>query len=119
MDLQNLAYALTQVAHTFGAAAFLRTRKRSQTMKIYMLHFDCHTATQASRVTADACVIGENLEQAEAVARDAIAQRDYTAGDLIAYSQLDEAQVATLSDYETALYLKALQRKPRVAVVFS
>jgi len=88
-------------------------------MKIYLLHFDSHRISHTSRVTADACVIGDDLEKAEAVAREAIQQHDYSDGALIAYSQLEEAQASTLTDFEAALYLKALQRKPQVAVVFS
>jgi len=87
-----------------------------------MLHFACrsrHADAGVAPLTADACVIDETLEQAESLAREAILARDYHVDELIAYSQLDEAQVATLGDYETALYLKAVQRKPRVAVVFS
>jgi len=88
-------------------------------MKIYLLHFDSKKNSHTSLVNADACVISDDLEQAEAVAREAIQQHDYAPGTLIAYSQLEEGQAATLTDYETALYLKALQRKPQVAVVFS
>jgi hypothetical protein len=91
-------------------------------MTVFMLHFGCHSSkggAAAEQVTADSCVIGGNLAQAETTAREAISHHGYSVGDLIAYSQLDESKAATLNDYETALYLKALQHKPRVAVVFS
>lgn len=88
-------------------------------MKIFLLHFDSHKTNDTAPVTVDACVISEELAQAEAVAREAIEQHDYSVGQLIAFSQLEEGEAASLSDYETALYLKALQRKPQVAVVFS
>ena len=91
-------------------------------MTILMLHFACRSRladARAAQLEADACVIDETLEQAESLAREAILAHDYRVDELIAYSQIDEAQVATLGDYETALYLKAVQRKPKVAVVFS
>jgi hypothetical protein len=87
-----------------------------------MLHFDClarKAGTSVPDVTADACVIDGSLEQAEAKAREAIEGHGYVVGSLIAYNQLEEAGVASLTDYETALYLKAVQRKPKAAVVFS
>jgi hypothetical protein len=87
-----------------------------------MLHFDCsaaHAKDRSQRVTADACVLGSSLEQAEALAREAIAGHAYQAEGLIAYNTLEESGVAKLAGYETALYLKALQHKSRVAVVFS
>jgi len=87
-----------------------------------MLHFGCSSEQPEVRTThqtADACVIGGSLEQAEAVAREVIEGHDYSAGDLVAYSRLEDDKASTLSDYEAALYLKALQRKPQVAVVFS
>lgn len=91
-------------------------------MTIFMLHFDClsrQAETSVPQTTADACVIDGTLEQAEATARDAIEGHGYRVGSLIAYNKIDEAKVASLSDYEAALYLKAVQRKPKAAVVFS
>lgn len=91
-------------------------------MTIYMLHFGCSSEqpdVHSKPQMVDACVIGGSLEQAEAVAREVIEDHDYRAGDLIAFSRLEDEKASTLSDYEAALYLKALQRKPKVAVVFS
>lgn len=89
-------------------------------MTIFMLHFDSSAdgATEA-HVAADACVISDTLEDAEALARKEIDARGYHAERLIVYSRLDKSQLPGLRDYETLLYLKALQHKPPVAVMFS
>jgi hypothetical protein len=91
-------------------------------MTVFMLHFDCFSKKTDARVpelTADACVVDGTLEQAEAAACEAIEGHGYRVGSLIAYNRLEEAKIAGLSDYEAALYLKAVQRKPKAAVVFS
>ncbi len=91
-------------------------------MTVFMFHFDCLSTkidSRMPRVTADACVIDGTLEQAEVSAREAIEDHGYRVNSLIAYNRFDEAKAAGLSDYDAALYLKAVQRKPKAAVVFS
>lgn len=89
-------------------------------MAIFMLHFDCRADDAGDeQVTADVCVISDTLEQAEGVAREALKARAREAGTLIAYSTLDKSRIAALDGDEALLYLKALQHKPSVAVMFS
>ncbi|HEY9147783.1 MAG TPA: hypothetical protein VIQ22_02135 [Gammaproteobacteria bacterium] len=89
-------------------------------MAIFMLHFDsCASGAAEAHVTADACAITDTLEDAEALARKAIDARGYHVDHLIVYSRLEKSQLAGLREYETLLYLKALKRKPSVAVMFS
>lgn len=91
-------------------------------MAIFLLHFECRgkrADSGANRVTAEACALGESLEQAERLAREAIRDYGYEDEALIAYSEVDKAHVAALSEYETILYLKAQKGPPGVAVMFS
>lgn len=91
-------------------------------MPIFMLHFDClaaHDEAGGKRMTADACAIGETLEQAESIARTVVEEHGYHVGSLIAYSRVEKSQVAGLSEYETILYLKAMKHKPTAAAMFS
>ena len=91
-------------------------------MTIFMLHFDCRSSRpdhHGRHVTADACVIGESLDEAETLAHDAIMNHGYQAEGLIAYAQVEKAQIVELDEYETVLYLKAMQQDPSVAVMFS
>lgn len=90
-------------------------------MTIYLLHFECLPMTAGDtpvRRTAVACVIEDDLQAAEALAREAIAARDYRPGALIAFSTVEHAKVATLSEDEALLYLRAQQMKSGVAVTF-
>ena len=87
-----------------------------------MLHFGCtpsRTAVKNEEWTADACVITSTLEEAENRARELIALRAYQAGDLIAFAEVGEDKVASLSQLEATLYLKAQQSDQQCAVVFS
>lgn len=91
-------------------------------MAIFMLHFDCkenRAGRRGKHTTADACVISDSLEQAEAVAREAIQSHDYEAGALIAFSQIDKSRVVELDENDTVLYLRAMKQSPAVAVVFT
>lgn len=89
-------------------------------MAIFMLHFDSRAnGDETGQVTADACAISDTLEDAEALARKAIDARGYHAERLIVYSVLEKSQLPGLREYETLLYLRALQHKPSVAVMFS
>ncbi|MEN8169108.1 MAG: hypothetical protein ABFS08_02680 [Pseudomonadota bacterium] len=91
-------------------------------MTTFILHFAC-TSPRASVATitwtADACVISPTIEEAEASARELIAERSYHATELIAFAKISEQQVASLSQLEATLYLKAQQNSTRRAVVFS
>ncbi|MCW8828012.1 MAG: hypothetical protein OQK94_03035 [Gammaproteobacteria bacterium] len=89
-------------------------------MATFMLHFDCRAnGAGDERVTADVCVVSDTLELAEAIAREAVQDRAHETGTLIAYSTLDKSRIAALDGDEALLYLKALQHKPSVAVMFS
>lgn len=92
-------------------------------MPIFMLHFSCTPSRHASssneeRWTADSCVIAAGLEQAEERARKLIGHHNYQAGELIAFSEVKEQQVASLPELESTLYLKA-QVKNGQSVLFS
>ncbi len=87
-----------------------------------MLHFACtppRTTTPTEQWTADACVITSSLEEAENSARELIALRTYQANELIAFAEVTEEKVASLSQLEATLYLKAQQNDAQRAVVFS
>ena len=87
-----------------------------------MLHFACipsRTTVENEEWTADACVITSSLEEAEDSARELIAQRAYQACDLIAFAEVGEEKISSLSQLEATLYLKAQQNDARCAVVFS
>ena len=91
-------------------------------MPNFMLHFACapsRTAVENEQWTADACVITSNLEEAENSARDLIALRAYQANELIAFAEVGEDRIASLSQLEATLYLKAQQSDKQAAVVFS
>ncbi len=91
-------------------------------MPNYMLHFACNpprTTTPTEQWTADACVITSSLEEAENSARELIALRTYQANELIAFAEVTEEKVASLSQLEATLYLKAQQNDAQRAVVFS
>ena len=79
-------------------------------MPIFMLHFSCtpsRDASNAEKWTADSCIIAAGLEQAEERARKLIGHHNYEAGELIAFSEVREQQVASLPELESTLYLKA------------
>lgn len=91
-------------------------------MTIFMLHFACTppgTIKENEKWMADCCAISSNIEQAEECSRDSIESRGYTAGELIAFSEHAESDVAAFSELEATLYLKAQQRRPPCAVIFS
>lgn len=91
-------------------------------MTIFMLHFDCkpnRPDTHGQHTTADACVIGASLEEAEILAREAIQTHDYRAEGLIAYSRIEKSHVVDMDEFETVLYLKAMQQSPAVSVMFT
>ncbi len=91
-------------------------------MPIFMLHFGCTSEDSGARKkskAADACVISDSLDEAEAIGREAIEQHQYQAGALVAYNTIDKSAVAKLDEYETILYLKALKHSPSVAVMFT
>ncbi len=95
---------------------------RERNVRIFILHFACsplRDSGMAEKWTADSCVLAPNLAQAEADARDLISRHHYQAGELIAYSELDEKQIASLSELESTLYLKAQVVTEKCAVMFS
>ena len=87
-----------------------------------MLHFACTSSKEESataRWTADSCALAEDLTQAEEMARQLIRQHLYEAQELIAFSEVKEQSIPTLSELEATLYLKAQAGKERCAVLFS
>lgn len=91
-------------------------------MTTFILHFACTSpriSVETVTWTAEACVRSPTIEDAEASARELIAERSYHATELIAFARISEPQVASLSQLEATLYLKAQQNNARRAVVFS
>jgi hypothetical protein len=92
-------------------------------MKTFMLHFSCHPSnagtTEKQHCVADLCVIASSVEEAEDRARDLIASRAHHADTLIAFSEISEKHIASLSELEATLYLKAQQHDTGRALLFS
>lgn len=87
-----------------------------------MLHFSCTSSNDESateRWTADSCALAPDLTQAEKMARQLIQQHHYEAKELIAFSEINEQDIASLSELESTLYLKAQAGSGRCAVMFS
>ena len=59
-----------------------------------------------------------DLEQAETRARQLIHQHHYSAGELLAFSEINEQFIASLSELESTLFLKA-QAGEGVSVLFA
>lgn len=91
-------------------------------MPNFMLHFAClppRETAETEKWTADACVITSNMEEAESSARELISLRSYRATELIAFAEVSDERIASLSQLEATLYLKAQQNSARRSVVFS
>lgn len=88
-------------------------------MAIYMLHFTCSNSKETKETEANACVIANSLDEAELSARELIQLRHYDVKELIAYSHIEDSQVANLNQIDAMLYLKAEQNKEQRAVIFS
>lgn len=92
-------------------------------MKSYILHFSCHPSgavtAEKEHCIAELCVLADSMAEAEASARELIASRAHQAGELIAFSEINEARLATLSELEATLYLKAQQHAAGRALLFS
>ena len=87
-----------------------------------MLHFACTSSKDESATeswTADSCALAPDLTQAEEMARRLIQQLHYEAKELIAFSEINEQGIASLSELESTLYLKAQAGSERCAVLFS
>lgn len=88
-------------------------------MAIYMLHFACTNSIKTSEIEANACVIANNLDDAEMGGRELIQSLHYDVKELIAYSHIEESDVANLNQVDAMLYLKASQNKEQRAIIFS
>ncbi len=91
-------------------------------MPAFMLHFACAPARNLSDIekwTADACIIAHDLTHAESQARELIAEHNYEASALIAFSEIDEQNLGSLNELESTLYLKTQTNKAHRAVLFS